>query len=215
MEPDRLTRHGLNRASLQRPVVDVVISQHVDDLAILWNTRQSLATSGHVALRHLARIDSRIAAHLDGCLVAQDAGVQKLSQGFSDPDPSRLFAGAVTALAAGDGPLFERCLAIAEGIPASLAGVISAIGWVSSSQLSGVVPSLLAAESAVRRRAGVAAYRLHGADPGQKLTAILQERDPGVRAEAQRTAGEIGRSDLLPFLGAAVRDADEAVAFWA
>ncbi len=54
----------------ERGAIAIVTDQHVDELAILWNMRREQAQAGPVALRHLARLDERIAANLDGCLVA-------------------------------------------------------------------------------------------------------------------------------------------------
>lgn len=184
----------------ERAVIPAVVAQHVEELAILWNTRRTLVSAGHVALRHLARGDERIAAHQDGCVVAGQYGSQKLREQLADPGPAQLFAAAVVALDAQDRTAFDHCLAVVEEIPESASGAASALGWITSERLAGVAKDMLNAKSPTRRRLGFAACRLHGADPGTVLAAGLRDPDVGVRAEALRTAGALGHRDEVEAL---------------
>src|SRR5262245_11090273 len=178
--------------AVRRGVVPSVVAQHVEDLAILWNARRTLVSAGHAALRHLARFDERVAAHQDGCVVAGEYGMQKLKEQLADPGPGQIFAAAVVALDMEDQAAVNHCLAIVEAVPKSFAGAASAVGWITAARLKGVAKELLDARSPIRRRLGLAACRLHGADPGPALVAGLSDPDEGVRAEALRTAGALG-----------------------
>src|SRR5215470_11856039 len=154
---------------LQRNIVPNVADQHAEELAILWNTRRTLVSAGHVALRHLARFDERIAAHQDGCVVAGVYGSQKLKEQLADPGAAQVFAAAVVALDMEDRAAFDHCVAVVEAVPESFPGAASAVGWITSVRLKGVAKDLLNDKSPIRRRLGLAACRFHGADPGPVL----------------------------------------------
>jgi uncharacterized protein (TIGR02270 family) len=202
---------------VERAAIPLVLAQHAEELAILWNTRRTHVSAGHVALRHLARFDERIAAHQDGCAVAGEYGSQKLKEQLADPGPAQVFAAAVVALDAEDRTAFDHCLAVVEAVPKSFPGLASAVGWITSVRLKGVANDLLNAKSPIRRRLGLAACRFHRADPGQVLDTGLRDPDVGTRAEALRTAGALGRRDVEPQLRAITHDGPEVAfrAAWA
>lgn len=195
-----------------RAVIPIVVAQHVEELAILWNIRRALASAAHVALRHLARFDERIAAHQDGCVVAGNYGSQKLKEQLADPGPAQVFAAAVVALDMQDRAAFDHCLTVVEAAPGSFPGAASAIGWITSARLAGVAQDLLNASSPIRRQLGLAACRLHGADPGPALLAGLRDSDAGVCAEALRTAGALGKREVVQaFVRSLNRDEPDVV----
>jgi uncharacterized protein (TIGR02270 family) len=177
-------------------MIEAVVAQHAEDLAILWNIRRQLVGAGDVALRHLDRLDRRIAAHQDGCIVAGSDGVALLRERLSDAGPGQLFALSVVALEMGDRDALETCFAVAESVPESALGLVSALGWVGRDRLVRVGSELLGSRSPGRRRLGLAACRLHRVDPGAILTAGFGDDDRAVRAEAWRTAGELGLGEL-------------------
>lgn len=199
---------------MNRPIVDVIVGQHIEDLAILWNTRSVLLTAGTVALRHLARIDSRLAAHYDGGVVAGSEGLDLAVARMTEPTPATMFAGALVAIELRDVKVWDRCLAAAEALAESSAGLISALGWVERDRLSGIGKQLLESPSPFRRRLGIAVCRLHGVDPGPALLAGLKDESPVVRAEALRTSGVLGRRQLVSTI-AAVEDDGPMCQFWA
>jgi uncharacterized protein (TIGR02270 family) len=213
LDEDRLSEPRVPPAT--NSVIPVVLSQHAEDLAMLWNSRQILSRSGHIELRRLARIDNRIAAHLDGCVVAGAGGFVYLLAGLADPTPAAIFSMAAAALESNDQASLEHVLTAAEALPDTFAGLASAFGWVPRERLAGVVRNLLVSASPFRRRLGFASCRLHGVDPGAILVTALHDPDPGVRAEAFRTAGTIGLVNLLTSCIAAMDDDDPACGFWA
>ena len=196
-----------------RPV-PIVIRQHAEESALLCNVRSILVSAPHVRLLHLGRLDDRLAAHLDGCAVAGTDGLDLVMAAMSEPTPSRLFAVTVTALDVRDPVQSERCVVIAEAMPDCASGVVSALGWVERDRLAGIGRALLESTSPFRRRLGLAACRVHGVDPGPALLAGLKDESPIVRAEALRSAGELGRHQLVSTI-AAVNDDDPDCAFWA
>jgi uncharacterized protein (TIGR02270 family) len=197
----------------QSSVIPVVIEQHADELATLWTSRDGLRAAGHVALRHLARFDERIAAHQDGCVVAGHDGLRVLNAQLATVSSGRLFAAGVVAFDLNDRGTVTRCLALAEAVPDARRGMTSALGWVASDRLRGIVKDMLTAQSAVLRSLGLAACRLHVVEPGPALFAGLKDSSAEVRAEAFRGAGVLGQTDLTSSL-AAVVDEDAACQFW-
>ncbi len=204
-----------NSAALRKPpaVIPIVLRQHVEEMAVLWHTRLTIVESGAVALRHLARLDARMAAHEDGCVVSGNQAVRILLQELADPDPARLFAAAVIALDLEDWDGLKHCLSVAESVPDSAPGLPAALGWVSRQRLTGVVKDLLTSESTFRRRIGLAACRYHDTDPGPVLRAAVQDSDPDLRAEAFHVAGVLGRRDLLAASTNTSPDEEPTVAF--
>src|SRR5262245_33421346 len=193
-------------------VLPVVIEQHVDELTTLWAARTGLRAAGFIGLRQLAQFDDRIAAHEDGCVLAGSDAVDVLTSRLDLISAGRVFAAAVVALDLHDGRTISQCLALADANPDARRGMTSALGWVSSSQLKGVVKDLLKAPSAIQRSIGLAACRLHGVDPGLGLPAALKDPNPDVRAAGVRAAGVLG---LAPAYSLSSRANGEAPCqFW-
>jgi uncharacterized protein (TIGR02270 family) len=199
---------------LARPIVPVVVQQHVEEAAALRHVRTVLVRAPHVGLLQLGRLDERIEAHLDGLAVAGDAGKAMALAALDRPGAGEVFALAVRALQDRDQPLLDHLLALWPELPDARRGLISAFGWVPAATLQGVVRVLLDAPAAHARELGLAACRLHHADPGPLLDKLLADKAPTLRAAAARAAGELGRVDLLPALQAGADDAAPDVAFW-
>lgn len=183
---------------MQMSVVPIVIQQHADELATLWAVRHGLCAAGHIGLRDLARFDERIAAHEDGCAVGGLDALRVLMEMLSTLSAGAVFGVAVAGFDSNDRSTIDRCLSLAEANLEARCGMTSALGWVSSARLSGIGKDLLTAPSPVQRSLGLAACRLHGVDPGPALARAVRDPDNDVRAEAVRTAGVLGQTDLLP-----------------
>jgi uncharacterized protein (TIGR02270 family) len=196
-------------------VVQVVLEQHAEELAILWNTRRSLATSGHVALRQLARCDERIAAHQHGCAVAGAAGIETLRRSLADLDASSMFGAMLVALELHDFTALECLLSIGDSVPEVIDGAAAALGWASSLRLAGVVGGLLRAASWQRRGLGLAACQAHGVDPRRAVDAALRDDTAALRARALIAIGELGKRDLLRAARSAMDDEDASCKLWA
>jgi uncharacterized protein (TIGR02270 family) len=201
-------------------LVDVVIQQHVEDAAILYATRTLLARAPHVKLRHLRRFDDRLEAHLDGLVVA-GAGAWRLCEAALErPAAGAVFTAAVTALAdrhngGAMSDRLSRLLASSRSLPSGRAGLLAAFGWLESDQLRGVVATLLQSTDPMQCFVGITACALHRVDPGLTSARRFEDDSPLVRARAWRTAGEIGRRELVSTAAAAIGDDDPACQFWA
>jgi uncharacterized protein (TIGR02270 family) len=199
--------------TLDRPPIPVVVQQHAEESAVLRQIRSVLVRAPHVRLRHLRRLDDRIAAHLDGLAVAGSYGTALCTAALERVGAGEVFALAVRVIAERDDRALDRLAALAAALPDARRGLLSAFGWVSAAQLQGLVQQQLASGDSQRRALAIAACRLHRADPGEVLAHALADADPLLRAAALRTAGELGRADLLEHALAALSDPDATTAY--
>jgi uncharacterized protein (TIGR02270 family) len=199
---------------LEAAIIPSVVDQHIDDLAILWNTRSSLIRAGAVALRHLGRLDHRLAAHQDGCVVAGAKALELLMERLIDPGAPTLFAGMLIALDVRDKQRSYACLSIAETVAEEKKGVMSALGWVERDRLAGLGQELLNGSGPFLRMMGLAACRLHLVDPGESVLNALTSDEAALRAEVFRIAGTLGRRELVSTIAAA-DDENPTCRMWA
>ena len=201
--------------ALSRRPVAIVVQQHAEESAILRNTRSVLTSAPHLKLHQLRRLDDRIAAHLDGLAVAGEFGWTFCEAALETPGVGEVFAAAVRAIEGKNSAGLEKLLALAETVPESRRGFVSAFGWVPSQFLKDTIKNLLASSNAFQRQVGIAACAMHQVDPGTVLDATIADTDPMLRARSFRVAGEIGRRDLLAACISALGDDDSACQFWA
>jgi uncharacterized protein (TIGR02270 family) len=196
---------------LQRPAIPRVLQQHVDDAADLYAIRSRLCTAAHVTVEHLGRFDERLAAHLDALVIGGAQAARTAQAALANPSPGGVFVATVLALMARDRTGLDRLLAMVEAVPQALGGLTGAFGWLEPRQLRGVAAELLQSDVPFRRYVGLAACGMHRVDPGLSDSRLLNDVDARVRARAWRTAGELGRLDLLPAAIAAAIAEEESV----
>jgi len=198
---------------MDRPAIPVVVMQHVEEAAHLRNVRSVLVRAPHARLLHLGRLDERIAAHLDGVGVAGQFGIGLAHQALQRPGPGEVFVATVRAIEDQDVEHLDKLLAIAEALPSSESGLLSAFGWTNAAALRGIAKPLLESEQPWRREVGLATCAMHGVDPGPALVRALRDKDARLRSRALLVAGRCGRRDLLETCVAAVADEEERCAF--
>lgn len=201
---------------LNSPVVTVVVQQHVEEAAHLSSVRAVLLRAPHVKLLQLSRIDERIAAHLDGLVVAGPAGTAMAHAELERLSAGTVFTVAASALAHRDAAGFRDVLPLASADDSAWRGLARALGWTSASDLQGIVRELLQSNEAGHRCLGLAACRMHQVDPGLVIDRALGEGvAPEVCAAALRTAAELGRRDVLPRVRELLSHDHPDVARWA
>jgi uncharacterized protein (TIGR02270 family) len=198
-------------------IIPNVVRQHVEDAVLIHNTRTALTGSPHVGLERLSRFDERLAANLDGLFVAGGAAWPLCMEEFEAGSAGGVFAAAVLLLElGGDTRLVEPLYRLAENLPTHRGALIAAFAWMEKEGLRGVVADLLDSQSAAKRMIGVAACGSHRVDPGLTSARRFEDDSPLVRARAWRTAGELGRHELVSTAAAAaIADEDPACQFWA
>lgn len=197
-------------------MIDAVIAQHVEDAGLLGALRLSQVSAPHIKLEHLARLDERIAAHVDGMVIAGDRGWRLCEEALEQGGAGAVFAATVAAIHSRNAARFDQVCALAEAVPGSRDGFLGAFGWVSNEQLRDLGRNLLGATSPFRRFTAIAACSMHRVDPGAVLAQAFESTDALLRARALRAAGELHKSALLPAcVSSAVNDPDASCRFWA
>jgi uncharacterized protein (TIGR02270 family) len=195
--------------------VEIVVWQHAEETAFLWSQRTHLATAPHVAVRHLARWDDRLAAHIDGLRVAGEAGWKICQAQLATEAPGEMFAAMIMALEAKKTERIDKLFALTKSVPDMRPGLLSAFGWISAQFLQGTVKELLASPSPFRRLIAISCCAMHRVDPGQAIDDSIKDKDPLLRTRALRAAGELGRRDLQAICAQHLEDEDIACRFWA
>lgn len=195
--------------------IALVVGRHAQEAAMLGQRRGAYACSPQNKLRHLRRIDDRIAAHLDGLAVAGEAGWFHCEAGLAQAGPGELFAATVMAIESRNSTRLGRLLALAEALPECRQGLYLAFAWVSAQYLQGTISGLITSASPFHRQVGLAACAMHQVDPGPALDAALGDADAALRARALRVAGATGRRDLLGACLKALDDGDARCRFGA
>lgn len=198
-------------------VIPAIIEQHAEEAAFLWILRRHAVHAPHYKLKDLAKLDGRVEAHLDGLRIAGAEGWRFCEEGLRFGEAGEVFAAAVLALENRDMGKLEEVIAVAEQSPDSVAGLVSALGWVEPQRLSGCVRQWLSSHSSLRRYLGIAACAVHRVNPGAILDNLLRiDKVPfQLQARALRAAGELKRQDLIYEIRNQLRAEDIACRFWA
>jgi uncharacterized protein (TIGR02270 family) len=179
---------------------------------VLCNTRAVQMSASHIKLHLLRRLDDRLAAHLDGLAVAGEYGSELAAAALENPGSGEVFTATVRTIEDGDVLGLEKLLAIAEAVPESHSGVISAFGWVGRASLRGITKALLESPSSLRRQVGLAACEMHQVNPGVAVVTALGDADAALRARALRVSAALGLLDHLLACTDALTDEDPCCA---
>ncbi len=192
-----------------------ITSQYADGAAMLWLLRNAAVIGSHYSLIDLARLEERLESHLDGLRIAGEEGWRICVEQLATNEPGEVFAAAVLAYESGDRERIEQVLKVGTAEPGLKAASVSALGWLPAERAENYARGLVAAESAALRHIAMAAFAIHRRNPGDVLRAALRDQDPGLKARALKTVGELGRADLAPEANSALASEDPAVRFWA
>ncbi|KQX27862.1 TIGR02270 family protein [Variovorax sp. Root434] len=195
--------------------VPLVVMRHTEEVALLCNQRFFLASSAHAKLHHLRRLDDRLAAHLDGLVVAREEGSKASDEALANAGRGEVFAATVLALDNRDLRRLELLLGIAEQVPDVRDAIALAGGWASAESLRGIAKDMLDSPHPFHRSVAIAACDFHMVDPGEMLHAAVTDADATLRGQALRAAGECGRRDLVAACIGALGDEDVDCRFWA
>jgi uncharacterized protein (TIGR02270 family) len=197
-----------------RKVVETVIFQHAEDASFLWGIRQQALVAPHYLLADLVKLDDRLEGHLDGLLIAGDAGWALCIQQLQRGEPGAYFAAGVLALQ-GDSP--GRFMAVVERAaadPAAARALIAAIAWLEPARTSALVKKLSGGGLTERRIALAAAANI-GAVAALDLTTAAHDGWAPLRARALRAIGEAKVADLWSDVHRGLSDQSAGCRFWA
>lgn len=199
----------------QRPIVPIVVMQHVEDAAVIHGTRSRLVTAPHVQLSHLRRADLRLAAHLDGLQVAGERAWELCESALENVTVGGVFVATVRAILDKRQDRLDRLFTLAQTIPEAQRGLTAAFGWVEADALRGVVVNFLNAPDPFVQQVGLAASAMHRVDPNLAASRRIEHASPLVRARALRAAGELGKRELVSAVARFVQDEAVECRFWA
>jgi uncharacterized protein (TIGR02270 family) len=196
-------------------LIPVVVTQFVEEAAMLWNLRSVLLEAPHVRIDHLRRLDNRLAAHLDGLHSSGEAAWQQCLSALESPSSARLFVAATEAVRADYHESLQQLFALVQAFPDASRGLISAFGWLSRNYLQNIVARMVSSGDPFDRMVGIAACAVHGVDPGLVSRRLLEDSDVQVFGRSLRTAAELGREELLDASLAALSDERPECRYWA
>lgn len=174
-----------------------VLERHAEEAAELWPLRARAASAPHYTLTDLARLDTRIDAHLSGLGVSPKESRAILVKSEL-AHAGVAFARAAAALATKDSAGFARVLEALDARPELVPGVLGALAWLPLATTSWAVRALMHASCPpILRRFGLAAHIAHRSDPGVALDDALRATSAPLRATAIDGAGKLARADLL------------------
>ncbi len=195
--------------------LDAIVDQHSEEAAFLALLRDYAVRAPHYDLQHLATLDNRIEAHLDGLRIAGLPGLDALLQQLGPNILGEVFAATVLAFETGNTAAMARLAEHLRSQADAERFMAAALGWLEWPLIAPWIDRLLVSPEPIFRRIGLAACGMHRHDPGPALLAGLSHADPGVLARATRTAGELRRRDLMAAIRAHRLHPNAATRFWA
>lgn len=195
-------------------VVKPVVTVHAEEAAFLWLLRARAVGAPHFRIGPLARLDTRVDAHLDGLRIAGDAGWEICKEELAWEQPGEIFAAGVIAIESQNRERVEQVLRVGSQDLELASGLVSALGWLTHDVAAEHINNLLRSEVPLLRRVGIAAAAVSRHDPGASLTSALSDAEI-VRSRALRAIGELGRTDLLSACVGHLTDENADCRFWA
>ncbi|OWQ48347.1 hypothetical protein CDL60_07165 [Roseateles noduli] len=206
---------GIDPAAVSGLVNRRVLEEHADDAAFLWRQREHAVRAPHFRLRHLALLDARVLAHLEGLRVGGTPGWEAARRTLADGEPASAFVLAYLAARRGGEALLQAALQMTHAGPAWRTAVVEGLAW--SAEGAAALGPAAASLPALALHVG-----LNWAPPPERDSAVrtavaeaATHPDALLRAEGLRLLGETKRKDRTAMLEGAMSDPDAVCRFWA
>ena len=197
MDTNRLNIDDIKTDKLMPRIINFVLDQHFESVSSILGSRNVLLKAPHVKPNQLLRLDERLAAHLDGLVVAGEFGSKLSMPAFQNPGSGEIFAAIVRAIESRNAADLEKLLVLSESLHEALNSTLSAFGWVSTASLQGITKALLDSQNPFRRQVGLAACAMHQVNPSAVVVSALKDEDAVLRARAVRVVADLGLLDHL------------------
>jgi uncharacterized protein (TIGR02270 family) len=183
----------------------------------LWLLRNRATGLGNVRLTDLVRFDERLEASIACLRIAGEQGWATAAAAVLSGGPGAAFAAACLAISRGSAEALDQV--IQDGDKSPLAeepgrALISALSWAEREPAGRAIGYLAAASDAERQAKAIGAWGTRRNDAKEQLERALGHADTAPRARAYRTAGQLGRQDLMMHLRPGLTDADLECRFW-
>jgi uncharacterized protein (TIGR02270 family) len=192
-----------------------VVTQHAEDAAFLWFSRDRAVRAPHYYLKDLVRLDERVEANVDGLRVAGATGWKVAAEAMKQEGPGELFAAAVLAFESRDPGKIDSVLDVAVKATPLRRAMTSALGWIRFDNAKPVLELLSRSERAEHRRIAIAGYAVHRVDPAEFLRLAVTDVDRPLQSRAFKAAAELGRIDLAYTIVRNISLKDEVSRFYA
>ncbi|OWQ84457.1 hypothetical protein CDN99_24520 [Roseateles aquatilis] len=192
-----------------------VLDEHAEDAAFLWRQREHAVRAPHYRLKHLALLDARVVAHLEGLRVGGVPGWEAARRTLADGEPGSAFVLAYLAARRGGEASLQTALQMTQAGPDWRAAVVEGLAW--SAEGAAVLGPAAASLPALALHVGLTWTPPPERDSAVR-TAVAEAAthpDPLLRAEGLRLLGETKRKDRTALLAGAMTDPDPACRFWA
>jgi 3-oxoacyl-[acyl-carrier-protein] synthase I len=183
---------GRNRENPPPPFL-MVIDQHCDEAAFLWQIRRHLTKAPHFSLQDLARHDERLEAHLEGLRLSGETGWDLCQRNLERQWAEELFAPALLAFESGHKSRIRKVVKAARSDREAARALVSALGWMSYEKAEPHIQRFFDSECSFDRYLGIAAGALHRQIPATVLDKAVVDPDPLVKERAWKAVGELGR----------------------
>jgi len=192
-------------------VVEETLFSHALVGSFVFQQRERASRAANYRLAELAELDDQLAAHLEGLRLAGQAGLAICREAGVN-DPSEAFVIASTAAHLGCDVL-EQVLDPLVDDPELAVGLAAAVGWLPYGSARLLIEHWHGSTRVGLQRVAIGGALAHRHDPGRALADAASSDDPGLRALALATAGELGREDLHLHLQRSWHDPDPACRF--
>ncbi|SHN09230.1 TIGR02270 family protein [Rhizobacter sp. OV335] len=206
---------GFAPSEITRLVNRPVVEEHVGQAAALWMLRERALAAPHYKLLHLARLDERVTAHLEGVHTAGDTGWQLACRALESGDAGACFVVAWLAFREQQPQRMRLALQCGLATPAFTQALVAALAWIEPERLRDTLERLARSTLPVHRRLQLAAAGAHRLDSGTLIPQALGATDASLRSRALRAVGECKRRDLSAAAQAGLADGDAGCRFWA
>ncbi len=192
-----------------------VVTQHAEDAAFLWLSRDRAIRAPHYSLKDLLRLDERVEANIDGLRVAGATGWELVAKELTRELPGEVFVAAVLAFESKMTERIDLVLKLSLSDSSLVRPLISALGWMRFEAAGPTLEYLIRSEQPEHRGMAIAGYAAHGVDPGEAVRRAVSDIHPMVQSRALRAAGELGRTDLVHIIARFISSAEETCRFFA
>jgi uncharacterized protein (TIGR02270 family) len=179
---------NLHQVTSCQPIIPGVIQNHLEEFQFLYGQYEQALHSPDYRLSDLDPLEKRIAAHLDGILVAGDTVLPLLDEGLAGEKPGLVFSAAYVLLRMNAEAAKRVFSAFLQAKGSQLAGIRRAL---CQSPLGTMVNQLQEAVVASSAPVGVAAaevlaFHRNLRQPAKRLSDFLHDENPEVRCGAWR-----------------------------